>query len=347
MNDILDQVNALFISNRTNIRYLTGFVGVEDRDAFVLLVKDKTYFFTNSLYIEQAKDLSPTLISRENPISKEVAKVCNALNIKKLGFEDTNLTVAELAKLKQVMPDVEFVPTRDRIETLRMIKRKEEMENIKLAAKITDQCFSYICKRIRPGITEARLAWEIEGFFKFRAGDVAFSPIVAYNEHSSEPHYAKRGNSPLRKNSLILLDFGARVNGYCADMTRMVFLGQPKTEWVNGYNAVLAANQKAIELLKSGERDGAVLDTAARDVIEKAGLPAYPHSLGHAVGLDIHEAPRLSIAKAETLMENMVVTVEPGVYIAGNYGVRIEDLVLLSNNGITVLSKSSKEIITL
>lgn len=339
--------NSLLVTNPTNIRYLTGFVGMENRDAYVLQVMDKTYFFTNALYIEQAKALSPILISRENPISKEIAKICNELNIQKLGFEDTNVTVAELAKLKQVMPNVEFVPTRDRIEQLRMIKRKDEIENIKLAAKITDQCFSYITKRIRPGVTETRLAWEIESFLKMKAGDVAFSPIVAFNEHSSQPHFSTLQGAPLRKNSLVLLDFGARVNGYCADMTRVVFLGQPKTEWVNAYNAVLAANQKALDLLKDGQRNGATLDAAAREVIAEADLPVYPHSLGHAVGLDIHEAPRLTIKKSEVLEPGMVVTVEPGVYIEGSYGVRLEDLVLLKENSVEILSKSTKEIITL
>lgn len=346
---MLNEIDALFITNPTNIRYLTGFVGVDQRDAYCLLTNNTIFLFVSSLYIESARNLklqNPSIkqniveISRENPISKEIAKICNTLDIKKLGFEDTNLTVAELAKLQLVMPDIEFVPTRDRIETLRRIKRKDEIDHIKLAAKITDQCFSYICKRIRPGITEARLAWEIEGFFKFRAGDVAFSPIVAFNEHSSEPHYMKRGNNPLRKNSLILLDFGAKVNGYCADMTRVVFLGTPKSEWIKTYTQVLAANQKGLDLLKSGERDGGILDTAAN-------IPPYPHSLGHGVGLDIHEAPRLTAKKPETLKSDMVVTIEPGVYIEGSYGIRIEDLILLTKNGITLLSQSPKELITI
>lgn len=343
-------MNALFVTNPTNIRYLTRFVGVDQRDAYCLQTTHTLYLFTNVLYMEQAKNLPNVMlvsISQKNPISKELARAIKDMGIKKLGFEDTNLTVAELAKLKVVMPDVECVPMRDRIETLRMIKRKDEIENIKLAAKVGDQCFSYIIKRIRPGITEARLAWEIEGFIKLHAGDVAFSPIVAFNEHSSEPHYMKRSNSPLRKNSLVLLDFGAKVNGYCADMTRVVFLGTPKTEWVNGYNAVLTANQRALELLRNGERNGAALDAAARKVITTAGFPVYPHSLGHAIGLDIHEAPRLSVAKTETLKTNMVVTVEPGVYIENSYGIRIEDLVLLTKSGINTLSQSTKEIITL
>lgn len=347
--DLTHTEDAMLITNPTNIRYLTGFVGVSptEREGYALVTKDTTFLFTNALYMEQAKSLpNVTLIqiSRENPISKELGKITKTVKIKKMGFEDVNLTVAELTKLKQVLTDVELVPTRNRVEDLRMIKRREELDSIKLAASITDLCFKYITKRIRPGITEARLAWEMEGFFKFRAGDVAFSPIVAFNEHSSEPHYMKRENNPLRKNSLVLLDFGAKVNGYCADMTRVVFLGAPKTEWVHAYTAVRAANQKALDLLKNGERSGTALDSAARKAIEDAQLPVYPHSLGHAVGLDIHEAPRLTITGEALLKPNMVVTVEPGVYIEGNYGIRIEDLVRLTEDRIDILSKSSKEI---
>lgn len=345
-------MNYLFVTNPTNIRYLTGFVGVDERDAYCLLTQRELFLFTNSLYLESVKelrtqnlmtkqDITIVEISRENPISKELKRVFTE---KKLEFEEDNLTVAELRKLKETLVGVELIPTQNRIEKLRMIKRQDEINNIRLAANITDQCFSYVTKRIRPGVTEGRLAWEIESFLKMKAGDIAFSPIVAFNENSSKPHYQSRGNSPLRKNSLILLDFGARVSGYCADMTRVVFAGKPKDEWVNAYKAVSSANQKAIDMLKDGERNGATLDAAAKKIIAETDLPVYPHSLGHAVGLDIHEAPRLTTKKSEILKPGMVVTVEPGVYVEGSYGVRLEDLVLLRDNKIDVLTKSPKEI---
>ena len=345
--NILKDIHALLVTNPTNIRYLTGFVGVapEEREAFVLIAKDKTYLFTNGLYMEQAKMLPKVeliQISRENPISKELAKLTDQLKIKTLGFEDDNLTVAEFTKLKQVLTDIELIPERNRIEEMRMIKNKKEIEHIKLAASITDKCFKFLTKRIRPGMTETRLANEIEGFFKYQGAENAFSPIVAFNEHSSQPHYQSTGNSPLRKGSLVLLDFGAKVNGYCADMTRVVFFGAPQKEWIHTYETVLAANNKALELLRDGQRNGATLDAAAREVIAEAGLPVYPHSLGHAVGLNIHEAPRLTVQKEALLQPYMTVTVEPGIYIENAYGVRIEDLVLLRDNGIEVLSQSPK-----
>lgn len=328
--------DALFITNPTNIRYLTGFVGVETRDAYVLQTPERIYFFTSSLYMEQAKHLSPILVTRENPISLALKKLCEKLKIKKLEFEEADLTVGEFNKLSKTLTGVSLIPTQNRIEDIRMIKKTEEIDAIKLAARITDQCFKYILNRIRPGITEARLAWEIENFLRFKSGGMAFTPIVAFNANSSQPHYLSRSNNPLRRGSLILLDFGARVNGYCADMTRVVFLGAPKPEWKKAYETVLAANTKALDLLIQGTRDGKILDEEARKIV------SYPHSLGHAVGLDIHESPRLTIKKSEILKPNMVVTIEPGIYIEGQYGIRIEDLVLLKKNGIEILSKSKK-----
>ncbi|KKW10688.1 MAG: peptidase M24, Xaa-Pro aminopeptidase [Microgenomates group bacterium GW2011_GWC1_49_7] len=338
-------VDALFITNPTNIRYLTGFVGVEDRDAYCLVTQNQFYFFTSSLYLESAKKLRAKVleISRENPIAKEIARLCEELKIKKLGFEEANLTVAEYNKLK----GLHLVPTNNRIEQLRMIKRADEIAHIRLAANLTDQCFKFITRRIRPGVTESRLALEIEGFLRSRGADLAFSPIVAFNEHSFQPHYHERSYDPLRRGSLILLDFGAKINGYCADMTRVVFVGKPKDGWVRAYNTVLQAQNKALGLLRDGVRSGATLDAAAKEVIAEANLPPYPHSLGHNVGLDVHEGPRLSVKKDEKLLPGMVFSVEPAVYIEGTYGIRIEDLVRLTDKGIEILSTSPKEMIIL
>lgn len=346
----LKNSDALLVTNPVNIRYLTGFVGVapEERESYVLRTEDTTYLFTNALYVEHAKTLKDVIvipISRENPLSRELHALTTKRKIHKLGFEDDNLTVAEYTKLKETLTGITLVPTRNHIETERMIKRKDEIEHIRLAANITDLCFRYITKRIRPGITEARLAWEIESYFKVKAGDNAFSPIVAFNEHSSQPHYESHGNSPLRKGSLILLDFGAKVRGYCADMTRVVFLGTPKPEWVKAYETVLAANEQAIDLLKNDVRHGATLDAAAKEIIAEADYPVYPHSLGHAVGLAIHETPRLSVTKDAELKPGMAITIEPGIYIEGSYGIRIEDLVLIKNNDIELLSRSDKQLI--
>lgn len=342
---VLPNADTLLVTNPTNIRYLTGFVGVDARDAYVLLTKNKTFFFTNSLYMEQTKTLSPIQISQDYPISTALKKLCEELNIKKLGFEEENVTVSEFNKFQTVLTGIALVPTKNRIEEQRQIKKPQELENIRLAVRITDQCFKFISRRIRPGITESRLALEIEGFIRAKGGELAFPPIVAFNEHSSQPHYASvRSYSPLRSGSLVLLDFGANVNGYNADMTRIVFVGKPKREWVLAYTTVLQAQEKAFDLLKDGVRNGATLDAAAKEIIAEADLPPYTHSLGHNIGLSVHEGPRLSSTKEATLMPGMVFSVEPGVYLEGQYGIRIEDLVLLKKDGIEVLTKSPKNI---
>ncbi len=405
---ILQNLNALLVTNPTNIRYLTGFVGVspEERESYVLLTQKFLYLFTSALYLELAKQLSNSQIipaspaggqlsnipiriieiSRENPLSKELANVLREGKIKRLGFEEVDLTVAEYRKLKQTLKNVTLVPTQNRIEEMRIIKREDEIANIRQAAKITDECFDWIIGKIKPGVTEAEIAWEIESFFRKQGTQNAFSPIVAFGMHTSQPHYspafytrpglARQGRA-LRKNNIVLLDFGARVNGYCSDMTRVVFVGKPNDEWINAYDTVLQAQSKATEYLASRpgleaitagtrpglERKGGAADRIARKVIIKAGFPAYPHSLGHGVGLSIHEQPRLSYknlsamastvspsamssgsnCSAEPLKPGMVITIEPGIYIEGRYGIRIEDLILLKTNGIEILSHTPKK----
>ncbi|GEM_PF-22181 len=406
-------IDPLLVTNPTNIRYLTGFAGAapEEREAYVLVTKSQVYLFTNSLYREEAKTLknagsfkrlnllgSKSLqgltlieISREEPFAKKLANILKlasqgqALRSYRIGFEETDLTVAEFAKLKKECKGVALIPTQGRIEELRMSKRDDEIENIRQAAKLTDQCFDFILGKIEIGVTEADIAWEIESFIRTRGAGLAFSPIVAFGKNTSQPHYTIQPQGPalsVNASEIVLLDFGVKVNGYCSDMTRVVFVGKPKDEWVNAYKAVFKAQQTALEYLHlegvkahlpgNAWPSGAQIDRIARKVIEKAGYPTYPHSLGHGVGLDIHEAPKLSFKNPSTrsavrlsppavssgpncspskspsgLQPEMVVTIEPAIYIEGSYGIRIEDLVLLKKDGIEILSKSNKEMIIL
>lgn len=371
MQSLLRNLDALLVTNPTNVRYLTGFIGAaeNEREAYVLLTRDRTFLFTNALYREQAvrlkrvsplgaKGLTFIEISREEPFAKKLAEVLKrphparqgeAFKRLRVGFEENDLTVAEYRKLTSV----NLIPTKDKIEALRMIKREDEIENIRQAATLTDECFSFILEKIKPEVTESEIAWEIESFFRKRGAESAFSPIVAFGKHTSQPHYNCTRRSPaspqesaLRKQDIALIDFGARVNGYGSDMTRVVFSGRPNDEWKRAYETVLAAQQTALEYLQR-ERSGATADRLARVVIRKAGFPPYPHSLGHGVGLAIHEAPRLSCKKPVSLTEGMVITIEPAIYIEGRYGIRIEDLILLKRTGAEIVSKSPKEIITL
>ncbi len=347
---IPSSLDALLVTNPTNIRYLSGFIGVspQEREAYLLLTRKEMYIFTSSLYLEQASKLPCEVIkiSTEFPLSKKLASLFEKLHCKKIGFEDVNLTVAELTKLKSSVKNVSFLPARDVIEKAREIKRSDEIASIQKASQLTNDCFHFIVSKLKQGMKESDIAWDMETFFQKHEAQSAFSPIVAFNNNASMPHYFT-GNTVLTPQSLILLDFGAKVNGYCSDMTRVVFLGRPKDEWVMAYAAVLDAQLTALHHLSKGVRSGKQLDAVAQKTIKKYGLPSYSHSLGHAVGLDIHESPRLSIKQDATLKPNMVVTIEPGVYKEGAYGIRIEDTVLIGNNDIEVLTTSSKEITVL
>lgn len=366
--NIFTNIDALLITNPTNIRYLSGFKGTTDneRGVYLLLTKDRYYLFTDSLYLEQAKHLAKNFlkiqeISAKDPLIKRLNQFVAQLKLKKIGFEENDLKVLEFRKLSKQLKGIRLVPTENRVEKLRMIKSAYEIENIRAAAKLTDECFSMIIKKIKPGVTEKEIAWEIEVFFRTHGAGLAFSPIVAFGKNSSQPHYSFSGPGLARqglalgKNDIALFDFGARVNGYCADITRIVFVGKPKSEWLRAYNAVLSAQTAAINRLKSrfhvsiheskqAEVSGAALDKIAKKIIQKAGFTPYFHSLGHNVGLDIHEIPRLTAKKDAILKPGMVFSVEPGIYLEGKFGIRIEDLVLLTNYGLEILSQSTKEI---
>jgi len=414
---MLQSLDALLVTDPTNIYYLTGFMGLapDEREAYVLVTQDKLYLFTNPLYREQAEKIVSSSsrgarsgfarqstvhrkkteyveISRENPLAQQINAICHAELTKRhpdpetssglsgsdggrnlrrnnnfrLGFEEDNLTVAELHALEKELNGINFVPTQNRVEELRKFKRPDEIAQIKSACKLTDNCFDFILTKLIPGVIESEIAWEIESYFKKRGAENAFPPIVAFGKNSSQPHYtstnclakscgagsrfARPDLAPqdhLRTADLILLDFGARVNGYCADMTRMIFMGLPKTEWKKAYEALKLAQQKALDLLVSGQRSGAKLDQVTRDELARHNFPPYPHSLGHAVGLAIHEGPRLSIKHDEELQPGMVFSIEPGIYVPGEFGIRIEDLVLLKSDGIEVLSQSQKNLTVL
>lgn len=353
-------MNALLITSPTNIRYLTGFVGAlpDEREAFVLLTDTITYLFTNVLYLEEARGLRITdselrvvEISRENPLSTELKKILDEGTITTLAVEEDNLTVAELKKLKKELKGITLKATLGKISDMRLIKQGDEIENIRKACALTDACFTYILPFLKAGVTEKDITWEMETFIRKNGGQLAFTPIVAFGVNTSKPHYSGTGDkgqeARLQENDIVLLDFGAKVNGYCADMTRVVFIGQPKDEWQKAYEVTRASQQNALDLLSHGIRSGAALDDAAKKIISDAGLPPYPHSLGHGVGLDIHEAPRLSVKRDAELKTGMTVTVEPGIYIEGQFGIRIEDTVAITSNSVEVLTRARKDIIIL
>lgn len=361
----LRDIDALLVSDPINIRYLTGFVGLSpvERESYLLFTSNEAFLFTSSLYLEQARKLrlsncfivklvkthKPLQIiefSREKPLTDGIKQVVGSSlwqNLK-LGFEEIDLRVSEFRKFERELNGIILIPTQNRIEEIRKVKLLEEIVLIKHAAEITDACFNFILKKLKPEVTESQITWEIETFFHNRGAESAFSPIVAFGANSSQPHYTSSANCHLQSSDTVLVDFGARVDGYCADMTRVVFLGKPDAEQEKAYQTLKTTQKYAIELLELGERSGARLDRAVREKLAYAGYQPYPHSLGHSLGLAIHEGPRLSVSRDEILKPGHVITIEPGIYLEGKFGIRIEDLVLIKENGIEVLSKSPKEL---
>lgn len=342
-------LDALFITNQHNVSYLTGFIGLsaDEREGFLLVTKKNahlllfpTYF---GLFEKKRTGFTTVCITQNKRLTNHLNEIIKTEKIKSIGFEEENLTIAEFNSLQNKVK-VRWQSIKGTIEDLRVIKDKTELKYISDAARITDSAFEFIKGKIKKGVTEKTLALELEYFLKKNADDIAFSPIIAFNRNAAIPHYLPTNSQQLIANSLILLDFGAKINGYCADMTRVVFFGTPNEKQVKIYNTVLSAQKKALSNLKAGITAHNI-DKIARDHIISQGFPEYPHSLGHGVGLAIHENPRLKKDSKVILKENMVVTVEPGIYLPDFCGIRIEDLVLLKGKGIEILSNSSKEII--
>lgn len=349
-------IDALFITDQLNVSYLTDFIGLapNEREGFFFITRKDAFLLTFPTYFglyEKGGNGFITLnITQTKKLSDHLTEIINNGKIQTVGFEKENLTVAEFASLRnkfQPLADrplaekVSFIETEGIIEKLRLLKDEKELHSIRKAAQITDSAFDFIKTKIKKGATEKDLALELEFFLKKNAGNIAFSPIVAFDGNAAIPHYLPNNRQQLTNNNLILLDFGARVNGYCSDMTRVIFYGTPNNNYAKVYRTVLKAQQLALENLKTNI-SAELPDKIARKYIKSQNFPDYPHGLGHGVGLAIHEAPRLKIGSREILKENMVVTVEPGIYLPGECGIRIEDLVVLKRDGIEILSKSPK-----
>jgi Xaa-Pro aminopeptidase len=359
---------AYLISNATDIRYLTGFIGAEPdaHEVYLLIYRATCYLFTNSLYLERANRIKFTLpagikkypvetvqISRVRPLWQELKSVCKTGGIQTVEFEPRDLSVSEYSDLKNHIRQVKFRPFKDDIGKYRSIKTDPEINSIRIAVAITDLCYDYIAANIKPGITEAKLAAMIDLFLRRHHAKPAFDPIVAFGTHTSQPHYIP-GSTKLSKNTLILCDFGASFNGYASDMTRMFHIGKIPGDIQKAYQTVLNAQEKAIGMLttcskpcylkKDNSFSGACLDRAAKNYIKKSGYTPYSHSLGHGMGLSIHEYPRLTIHQDMKIRPGMVFSLEPGIYEPGQFGIRIEDTVYFSDLGLEILTKSSKEL---
>lgn len=331
-------VDAVWISQPENIQYLSGFASPED--AKLLITHEKAVLYTDSRYQWEAEQASvPFFIARSPATLQHAAEQVAGL---KVGFEAEHLTVAGLSALQQYW-QAELEPLTGMVEQLRLIKSAEEIIAISKAQGIADAAFAQILPMIKVGVSELELALALELAMRSLGADgPAFETIVASGPRGALPH-GRASNKLIEEGELVTLDFGARLNGYHSDMTRTVAVGEVSGQLKIIYRAVLDAEETAIAAVKAGVKT-ADLDALARNVLERSNLAkGFVHSLGHGVGLNIHEGPGLRSTSIEVLQAGMVITIEPGVYLAGIGGVRIEDLLVVTEDGCQVLSGSPKQ----
>ena len=335
-------VEALLVTNLTNVRYLCGFSGSNGQ---MLVTPGAALFFTDPRYRARAGQLvqGADVIVYEAFLHESLGAALASTSTTKVGIESATMTVGQRDQLAGKLGGVELTPTKNLVEELRRRKEAEEISLLREAVRIGDEAFSWVLDRLGPGRTEREIALDLEVEMRRRGADsVSFEPIVGSGPLSAHIHHTP-SDRELATGDLVLLDFGARWQGYCSDLTRTVVLGAAGDHQKEVYATVLASQTAGIDAVGPGAT-GVDVDAAARRVIDDAGYgDTFGHGLGHGVGLDIHEAPRLHKTSEDTLGEGDVVTVEPGVYESAVGGVRIEDCVLVTADGHEVLGKAPKD----
>ncbi len=341
-----NRLDGLLITKPQNWQYLCGFTGTT---GVLIMTAADNYLITDFRYLDQAREeacgvhvIQPFALL-EDAVAAQVAR----LGLKRLGVEGDHLTYQAYSLYQEKLPEVELVPLQQAVEKIRKVKDQAETGALRRAAAITDAAFSYILDSIKPGVRESEIALEIEYFMrKNGAQKPAFEVIVASGPRAALPHGVATGKE-LAGGEFVLLDFGAVSAGYHADLSRTVVLGRPDSRQREIYRLVAEAQERAIKAIKPGVRCSAV-DLAARELITLQGYGGnFGHSLGHSVGLEIHEKPSFAPRDETVLEPGMVLTVEPGIYLSGWGGVRLEDLILVTPDGAEILSKSPKNLIEL
>ena len=341
------EVDAILISQPENRYYLSGFDGSA---GFLLITPQKQTLATDFRYIGQAKMQAPDyeIFRTSGNLPDWFPKFVGDLNFKKLGFESGHLTFATYEQLSDILnksqPQLKLVPLSGLAESLRAIKEPAEIGLITRAVKVTDSAYEYTENILHSGISETELAWEIEKFIREQGSQtVPFELIVAAGVNAALPH-AKPALHPIQAGETVIVDIGAKLSGYTSDMTRTFYLGKRDETFKRVYETVLNAQLTAISAIKAG-MTGHKVDGIARAIIEKAGYgEVFGHGLGHGIGLATHEPPGLGPNSSEILTDGMVFTVEPGIYLVGWGGVRIEDDVIIEHGKARVISKARKNL---
>jgi Xaa-Pro aminopeptidase len=354
---IRQSLDAALISSPSDIIYLTNFsyFSESEREAFLLITRNNNYIFTDGRYTHAVKkyinDFTLLKISSRESFHKLITKVLAKTKIKTLGLDLNEITALEYQKLSR--PGLQI--KNFNLSSLRTIKDNDEISFIQKACDIGDKAFSYILTKIKPGFTEKQIALKLELFIRKKGADLSFPTIVAFEENAAIPHH-QTGNRKLKHNELILLDFGVKYQNYCSDMTRAIHFGKASSQKQKAYQTVYIAQQKAIvkyqsqqkskceneKMNKSKSLPAKLLDFAARTQITSKGYETIPHSLGHGIGLEVHESPSLSPKSIDKLENGMVFSIEPGIYLPEKFGIRLEDLFTIQNNKLIQLTNSPK-----
>ncbi len=334
-------IQGMIIANPVNVKYLTGI----DAEGIFLITRKENIYITDGRYIEYVNSvLTPfddIIVDNYRNISKDEYENF-FMFCENVGFEENYVTYEKYKEYMYKYKIHNFVESESLISTIRSIKDKQEIENIKKACNVTDKCFEFLLKYIKPGMTEKQIARRIDDFYNENADGISFDTIVASGENSSKPHFLPTDRK-IQKRDIITIDMGCKVNGYCSDMTRTIFLGEPTEMQKKVYDLVLKNQNSVLEKI----REGTNIKILVQEVISDFKLYGYDliHGLGHGVGMEIHEKPFFNPVNDSFLKENMIITDEPGIYIAGNFGIRIEDTILVTKEGASVLTESNKECI--
>jgi Xaa-Pro aminopeptidase len=344
-------VDSMLVSHPYNRNYISGFTGSDqpplDTAGILLVGPDELCLVTDGRYVIQcAGELYPELgikvVARKGKLVAALAEQISARNCKRLGFETAHLLHMYWRGLDKSLPDTDLIPLTKVVEPLRLVKDEDEMRLMRRAISISDQAFNIVSSRIEPGMTEKQIAWDIEKTMReLGADERAFGCIIGSGPNGAMAH-AVPGDRQVREGEPIVIDMGARVQGYNSDMTRTIILGEPTDKFREIYNIVLKANMEVAQRSKAGMA-GVEINQIARDVIDAAGYgEKFNHGLGHGIGLEVHEGPSLSALSEDTLETGEITSNEPGIYLEGWGGVRIEDLILFRANDVEVLTQADK-----
>ena len=342
---VLSALDAVMVTSPANLFYVSG---ICNADAIILLTSKQSYYVTSPLYeVETQEKLHGELtavIVRDEPRLDVVRRLLGDSRF--IGIERSSMDVATYHTLFAER-NCDVIDITDRFARIRSKKTHSELDTIKRAEAIVDYAFAETCSAIHEGMTERDVRYILQdAMFRGGADGLAFDTIVAFGENAAKPH-AVPSDRALKKGDCIVMDFGAKYNGYCSDFTRTLYCGSPTKRFIEAYECVLKAHIDAIDYFVSGGRSASEADAIAREVIDSSAFKGmFNHSLGHGVGIEIHEMPALKPKSVDVIGDNTVFTIEPGIYSAGEFGIRIESLVTMENGKLTVIDRSSKEIIT-